>query len=240
MTKKRNKILMIVIPFVLIIALAIVYYVMTPQPVNAMLVGFSNMLKYDDHIYMEQSISKETKDRLYQDLEQSKTRLLDYFDEIQSTPTVIFVQSREALERYAQHSTGQTYYMYWGNYIVIGPSGFNQDVIAHELMHAELRKRVKNKGRFPVWFDEGLATLVDQRIVGGEEHAKNRNDLDVLKDRSAFYDAKKSGENYKSANYEVNRWYTIVGKTGLNDLIDGLNEQGDFKDLYEKIENSNK
>lgn len=124
---------------------------------------------------------------------------------------MLFVQSPQALKKYAQKNrTGQTYYTYWGHYIVIGPDGFNEDVLVHELLHSELRTRLKNKDKVPVWFDEGLATVVDHRYI--------RN------------------ENYEIAHSEVARWFWIVGKSGLSELIEGLNKGGAFNELYKAIE----
>jgi hypothetical protein len=234
--KKRRKTFIFILSLFIFVMIFVVYYMMIPQPTNAMMVGFSNMLRYDNKVYMEKNITAETRDNLYKDFEHSKTRLLEFFEEIKSSPTIIFVQSPKALKSYAQNQTGQTYYMYWGNYIVIGPNGFNEDVIAHELMHSELRERIKKHNVIPVWFDEGLATLVDNRI----SKVNQRNiDFDTLNTHSAFHDPIRSKRNYGIAKYEVDRWYKIVGKIGLNYLINGLNNGETFKDLYEKIENNN-
>lgn len=49
---------------------------------------------------------------------------------------------------------------------MVGPKGQTPDVVAHELMHAEIADRVGVWGRqsqLPVWFDEGLAMQVDFR-----------------------------------------------------------------------------
>jgi hypothetical protein len=162
----------------------------------------------------------------------SRTKILEYYDEISSTPTIIFVQTPEALKHYAKNQMGQTYYMYWGNYIVIGPNGFNEDVIAHELMHSELRERVKNQNFVPVWFDEGLASLVDDRYSIKNDYKMSSDKLESLKKRSIFHDPSKSRENYQIAKSEVARWIGIRGRNGLKDLINGLNKGTSFMVLY--------
>jgi aminopeptidase N len=51
-------------------------------------------------------------------------------------------------------------------YIFIGPKGQNVDVIAHELMHAEMGVRVgylADRHSLPIWFKEGFALQVDRR-----------------------------------------------------------------------------
>lgn len=129
--KKKRIIFISCIPIFVLFLILLVSYILTPQPVNAMMVSLSSMTEYENHIYMEQSIPEKNKKEIINDYRQSRAKILDFFDEITATPTIIFVQSPEAIKRYAQNRTGQTYYMYWGNYIVIGPNGFNKDVIAH-------------------------------------------------------------------------------------------------------------
>ena len=51
--------------------------------------------------------------------------------------------------------------------VLIGPEGINEDVISHELVHAELATRLgllKRAWMLPTWFDEGMAMQVDHRL----------------------------------------------------------------------------
>ncbi|HEX3045150.1 MAG TPA: hypothetical protein VHY08_10365, partial [Bacillota bacterium] len=61
--------------------------------------------------------------------------------------------------------TGISHILVVGSYIVLGPNGINPDVIAHELTHCELARRVGifRLGKFPSWFIEGLAMQLDNR-----------------------------------------------------------------------------
>ncbi|WP_410769382.1 hypothetical protein [Fontibacillus sp. BL9] len=45
------------------------------------------------------------------------------------------------------------------------------------------------------------------------------DNLAELNSRSAFYEPTRLMQNYEAANNEVNRWYRIVEKSGLIDLI---------------------
>lgn len=233
--QKRKK-LFILIAFVSVFFLLLIAsYMFNPQPVHAMLVDFSSMEKHDDHVYLEPDISENIKSILLNDLEQSKKRITEVFGDVQATPTIIFVQSPRALEKYAQQNrTGQTYYSYWGHYIVIGPDGFNEDVIAHELMHSELRTRLQNKDRVPVWFDEGLATVADHRYIRNEN--LSLDNISDLSSRQSFYETSRVKVNYEIAHSEVTRWLGIVGESGLSELIEGLNQGEAFKELYKAIE----
>lgn len=234
---KRKKLIVPIIGALFLLIL-VGSYMINPQPVHVMMVSFSDMKEYDDKVYVESSISEGTIKSVLSDLEQAKGNILQIFEDIKASPTLIFVHSSEAVQHYAQKNlTGQTYYMYWGSYIVIGPQGFNKDVIAHELMHAELRKRLKNKDKVPVWFDEGFATLVESRYVS-DKNVISAN-LEDLSSESTFYDPTRVKDNYKRANDEITRWYGIVGNSGLYELIDGLNAGQSFANLYQRIEERN-
>lgn len=238
MNKRKKKLILYIggIPILVILFILLVSCILSPQPVHAMMVGFSEMTKYENKIYIEQGISENTKEELLLEYKRSRTKILEYYDEIRSMPTIIFVQTPEALKRYAKNKTGQTYYMYWGNYIVIGPNGFNEDVIAHELMHSELRERIKNRNFVPVWFDEGLAALVDDRYSINNNDKADNEKLEGLKNKEVFYNPSRSGENYQTAKSEVHTWYEKSGKAGLNMLIDGLNNGVLFNELYDGVE----
>lgn len=233
--QKRKK-LFILIAFVSIFFLLLIASYMTnPQPVHAMLVDFSSMEEHGNHVYLEPNISENYKDNLLNDLEQSEKRITEVFGDVQATPTIIFVQSPRALEKYAQQNrTGQTYYTYLGQYIVLGPDGFNEDVIAHELMHSELRTRLKDKDKVPIWFDEGLATVVDHRYIRNDN--LSLDNLNDLSSRQAFYDSSRVKINYEIAHSEIIRWLETVGESGLLELIEGLNQGETFYVLYKAIE----
>ncbi|MBY3620627.1 hypothetical protein HGO21_13815 [Acinetobacter sp. CUI P1] len=235
MIKKRKKSFIIVSFLSIFLLLLIATYMLNPQPVHAMMVDFTSMEELDDRVYVEPDIPKNIEYLILNDLEQSKERISGIFDGLHSTPTMLFVQSPQALKKYAQKNrTGQTYHTYWGHYIVIGPDGFNEDVIAHELLHSELRTRLKNKDKVPVWFDEGLATVVDHRYIRNEYLSLDH--INDLSSRDAFYEPSQVKENYEIAHSEVARWFGIVGKSGLAELIDGLNKGGAFNELYKAIE----
>lgn len=232
---KSKKPIIITAFLTFLLLMLIVVYMINPQPVNAMMVEFSSMEKQGKHVYVEPDISEVTTTILLNDFEQSRERVSGFFEDLKDNPTLLFVQSPHALEKYAQKNrTGQTYYTCWGNYIVIGPDGFNADVIAHELMHSELRKRLKNKDKVPVWFDEGLATLVDYRYNSDKFISFDK--INELSSRDDFYEPSHVKENYEIAHSEINRWFGIVGKSGLVGLIDGLNNGEEFKTIYKSIE----
>ncbi|WP_438498621.1 hypothetical protein [Paenibacillus sp. IHBB 3054] len=231
---------------ILIFALVLLFlYLIYAKQTNAVLVNYSNMKQIAHNVYVEPEINESEKAGLINYVQTSTVKINALFGQKESTPVLIYAKSKKALENYADSDIGQTYYYPWNNYIVIGPSGYNENVIAHEFTHAELRKRLRNSSKVPIWFDEGLAAMVDGRFPDNEmiwniqtNDGKESINFNLLDSHSAFHSNAKSHINYELACYEVSRWYGIVGTPGLLKLIDSLNKGGDFNDVYKGIESN--
>lgn len=104
--------------------------------------------------------------------------------------------------------------------------------------------RLHNQKKVPVWFDEGLATMIDGRYSGSgavwervTSNGENAYVYDLLDSTEAFrYGKKDTPDHYSLACYEVTRWFVFVGTDGLLALIHDLNEGMDFKERYELLQ----
>ena len=125
---------------------------------------------------------------------------------------------------------------------MVGPKGQNADVVAHELMHAEIADRVGYWGRFtqlPVWFDEGLAMQVDFRpryVLRDKARAKTEY-VKTLSSASEFFvqDDDLLTKNYASAKAEVALWVADVGNTSVYSRLERIRAGERFDatwDLY--------
>ena len=100
--------------------------------------------------------------------------------------------------------------------VFIGPKGRSVDVVAHELVHAEVFERVGPWARatqLPVWFDEGLAMQVDYREAYDLSENFDTSFVRTLASPADFYTAGEDAltMNYGSAKVEVARWVAGVG-----------------------------
>lgn len=241
---KRKKITSILLT-IFFISIVIISFNIYSKPINAALVDYSRLKQVAPDVYMEPHLQDTKKEELLLTYVQtSLTKISDVFGDRESYPYIIYVESQKSIKKYAKNPTGQAYYYPWKNYIVIGPKGLNENVISHEFTHAELRGRLHNKSKVPVWFDEGLAAMVDGRYSNNKviwsritNNGKTPVDFDLLDTYKAFsYGTIEASNSYNLACYEVTRWFTIVGQSGLLKLINELNEGGNFKDQYKLIE----
>lgn len=177
-------------------------------------------------------------------------RLTTFVGDIQSNPTIIISDNENKLKRmgWAGNSALTTLYVFNGahSYVVITPNGLDIDIVAHELTHAELHKRLYDGKLFlstivPFWFDEGFALQNDYRERYNDnawtevtDNGKNITDFANLETAAQFFnqDADIRRYNYIISRYEVKLWITQYGFEELIMLIDDVNSGKDFNDLY--------
>ncbi|AIQ32167.1 hypothetical protein P40081_31615 [Paenibacillus sp. FSL P4-0081] len=244
MLKLTRKMKVIAASGILLIALLMISWGVYAKPVHAALVNYSSMVEVAPDVYIEPDMSKELQDQLLSYVELAQEKVTAIFGERTSTPYLIVALTSRSLGKYTENPTGQTYYLPWNNYIVIGPDGFNENVISHEFTHAELRERLRNRNVVPVWFDEGLASMVDGRLSNSTaaweqvtDKGKKPVDYGLLDSYDAFsYGTPEAWKNYNLACYEVTRWFSRAGEDGLLKLIQALNQGEDFAEQYARIE----
>ena len=73
-------------------------------------------------------------------------------------PTILVCHTDECDKKLGGKGARSLAYHYF--FIHISPKGINETIVAYELVHVELHKKLgiwrKYNGDFPTWFDEGL------------------------------------------------------------------------------------
>ena len=121
---------------------------------------------------------------------------------------------------------------------MIGPKGRSIDIIAHELMHAELHHRVGSLEYFlkvPTWFDEGVAMQVDfrPRYALREDKTAEANRVRELTTSSKFFvsDDEELTRNYSFAKHEVSKWLSVVGSDTLYSRLTRIKSGETFSEI---------
>ena len=125
--------------------------------------------------------------------------------------------------------------------VVIGPEGRSVDVVAHELMHAELHHRVGWRRRLtqiPTWFDEGIAMQVDWRrryLLPREDLPRSRDVMDRKTARAFFVaDDQALTRNYAEARQVVTDWLNNAGAETLYSRLEQLREGHSFDEMLSR------
>ena len=128
-----------------------------------LLTGLSN-------VYVNQQTTRPQAAQLRQHLATARARLTRFWGDRRGRATLIYCPQQADYEQYCigGEGAGCSLGTPWGeSFLILGPDGNNADVIAHELCHDELFARLgwwRTKREIPVWFNEGLALMVDYRF----------------------------------------------------------------------------
>jgi hypothetical protein len=231
---------------------ASLYTLFFTQQVRCFFVDLSDLQKVNKNLYLSQQLDGFQAMWFQENLKESKKRLQEFFGELKSNPVIIAGNDSSTIQRFGNPliNTGLMHSTPFGAYIVLGVEGLNTDVISHEYCHAELLARTNwwvRETQIPTWFDEGLALMLDYRFADSEmlwvmltKHGKDAPSLKDLEKMSDFqhYTNINPLLSYYTSMREVRRWLKIVGKEGLQQLCERLQNGEEFENVYKEIEQS--
>ena len=173
----------------------------------------------------------------------ARARIEAAFGAAEAKPVVIFFNGPEGFGPFRLNGYGSTQMIGGRSCVLIGPQGQNVDVVAHELMHAELHARTGYLAYFlqvPTWFDEGVAMQVDHRpayALSPQASAK-AGYVRALTTSAAFADADEKGltRNYASAKAVVAGWVANAGQASLYPRLDRLKSGQPFAEVFPESE----
>lgn len=169
-------------------------------------------------------------------VQQARERITIAFGQPEADPIVVFFNSPRAFWPLHLNLHGQAPTIGARACLIIGPNGQNIDVVAHELMHAEMRHRVGSWTMFrkvPAWFDEGVAMQMDyrERYAMSHEQLSNTTYVREFKSYGDFFNGQNS---YAAAKREVRNWLTEVGVGTLYGRLDRMKNGAPFSAIVEQ------
>ncbi len=216
------------------------------KQIRCQLVSWSNLKEVNPTLFVDPDMLPPQIADISEMLAEARQRVAQFYGDVRATPVVIAGQDGKVIGKYAQPGNRTaTTFLYLGKaYIILGPDGLNVDVIAHELMHAELSQRVGSFTRdfkIPTWFDSGLAMQADNRESYSEAEWQRKTQggklapaLDHLTSARKFYTSD-YWVNYATAKHEVNRWFGIAGRAGFQIFLKRV-QGGNFTEAYQSVE----
>ena len=247
MTSSRRPRLRTVALVVIGLLMMLSYTVVFARQIRCQLVEYTQLRHSSERIYVDPAMPDADVRRLDSMLGVARDRDIRFLGALQAVPTILAGHDSSVIEDFGQQ--GNRYaatHVHLGNaFIVLGPDGLQVDVIAHEMVHAELAARIgwfDRERLVPAWFDEGLAMQVDRREDFSEqvwlrERATGRATvpLEELSSGSDF-GAEDGWWRFTVARHEVARWLAIVGRDGLDELLRRIDNGAGFLQAYRAIE----
>jgi hypothetical protein len=244
--RKRRKRRIAIVNMLLLITAAS-YTIIHARELRCRFVACSDLKKLRDDLYVDPRVQPAEIAGLEALVDRARRRDARFYGALRSTPVVIAGTDDRVIETFGQpgNRTAVSHLFLGTTYLVLGPDGMSVDVVAHEMMHAELSERIgwlRRELKIPAWFDEGLAMQADERAEYAEDAWRRKTHdgaqappLATLTDESAF-----TGDDYwrsfATAKHELGRWYGIVGPAGLVELIGRIDEGDDFEKTYRDVE----
>lgn len=228
-----------------------------PQVFHCELIAFSNFHSVDQKIYFSPDIKPNQYKKLKSIVAGAEARVDSFYKGRHSAPKIIICHTPQQYQKYCSSTEGAgcSIGTPWGSsYVILNAQGLNTDVIAHEMSHIELLKRIgwwKTINGIPQWFNEGLALMLDRRFVS-ETNARERyrsyrdewryytgngRDLLLLKDIATMRSFFRGGQRhvmsaYMTSGMEVSYWLLRRGDIGLQRFIAKMQQGVPFEEAY--------
>lgn len=235
---------------VAVIILLVFFYVATSAEFRCIFVDHFGFKQVGPNIFVQNDMSPADVQIVLSTIEKSKQKVVKFFGTMESNPKIVLgTDSNELKKNGLPNKFGITRVSSVGTFVLIGENGLNEDVIAHELVHAEFANRIGwyRFHKVPMWFHEGLATQVDNRPQYSEKMWKQKTDngqssidINAIASSEQFQsgDSNTIRYHYIIAKHEVMEWLKITGQQGLLDLIERIKDGEDFYKAYRAIEQS--
>ncbi len=191
-------------------------------------IEYSNYSEIAPNIFVSDSFNLNQKDKLLSKITLGKSRVNTTFGQMISNPKVVFTTNESEASVFGSNIYGSALLTPLGQCIVFGSKGQNIDVIAHEYTHAEVHHRVgwlKHLLNVPIWFNEGVALLVDFRKP---YLLKN---IDLSSKEVEF--VKNNKFNFSIGNYQAARVLVdSIDKSNLYQNLEKLKQGQDINSVF--------
>ncbi len=213
----------------------------SPGPTACALIDIAPFSRLADGTLVEADAGNDRRAAALNLLSNARMRIQDTFGPPRAKPVVVFFDDPHAFGPLKLNEYGSTHFVGTKACVMVGPKGQNLDVVAHELMHAELFERVGFWSRLtqiPVWFDEGLAMQVDYRpryVLSREASAQAKNVRTLESARDFFLqDGDLLTKNYAMAKAEVANWLDDAGRASVYDRLERIRAGESFNAVTQR------
>jgi len=202
------------------------------------------------HVYVANDVPQEKRQKLLESYEEGKRRIEAFYGSLLTDATIYGCAARECIESFGGWGDGFAAGKMQSG-ILLWTKTFGSGEVAHEWSHLELAARVGPEGMrtVPMWFHEGLATVVGDIPRHSEavyrEAVANGFPIPPLSELitgtqwgeafGKYPNAKGLNVVYATAGHEVRAWLQRCGREGLFALIERLRSGERFSTAFDAI-----
>ena len=222
--------------------LALGHFLVFPEETRCIFIKVSDFNK-EGNLYFKTNVPAGTLNTIRNTIYDAEKRDSEFLGVLKCKPSFIYCDNEVDYAKYGNGAGSPACtHTKLGAYIVLSKEGLSVEVIAHEIIHAELYQRLgffRYQFAIPVWFNEGLAMQTDLRADFSEDSLKKYSDnfknlpeLKKMRTAKQFYsgDVATTRLNFAAARYEIKRWYT---NEKLTRFISAINSGIPFEKAYQ-------
>jgi hypothetical protein len=203
--------------------------------VGCEMVGAPKYIEIAENFYVSNAFEKSDHKEFLSKFLKARSRVEETFGKLISSPKIVITQNASGAQNLGSNDTATAHLSIIGECLVFGPQGNNIDVFAHELVHAEVHHRLgwfSQITSMPVWFNEGIALVVDHRPPYLPENIYITNkEIEEVKSKKygyQFFDGS-AHKNYQSARMAVAK----VNPKSLYLKLEDIRNGKSFTDAFE-------
>jgi hypothetical protein len=225
----RKRIILASIAAIIVLGTATLAFAF-PGSTACALIEFSGLETLPDGTRIQTSSTNAERQAILEIQAQAKARIENIFGAPRAKPLMVLLNNPATVFTFKSNGYGSTFFVGPRVCVIIGPKGMNVDVVAHELLHAELSERVGPWRRFseiPAWFDEGIAMQVDFRSRYDSNQAVDATELasvQMLKTNDQFNvgNDEEITRHYARSKRAVAQWLEKIGRSNLYSRLERI------------------
>lgn len=199
----------------------------------------------EEGVFARKGLAAASRDKLLAELAHAREANAAFYGERRARPTVALADNASLKESLAVGNPFAATFFHRGEILaVVTPRGLNGEVMAHMLSHAEIKHRLGEEAfaTLPAWFDEGLATLLDDRDFLSDTTLDAAlaagTVVPPLADMAPreFFVGADGQDHLVLAKLEVRRWYRLVGQDGMLRTLERVAAGEDLVTAYRAAE----
>jgi len=205
--------------------------------------GCHDLKQLSAGVYVERTFRPDQQMQILRDLRLARQRTARFFGTLKSNPRIVVCRSARCAAIFGSKGAKGVAYGWMG--VLLRPSRLFATIATHELVHIELHWRMGLygwvRGTVPVWFDEGLATVVsdDPRMRRDLSKQAVSEVMDVTSYLGEWHaHSKRVGWRtaYGAAATRVRQLQRQIGHDGLRRFVRTLIRQGDLDNLLKRAQ----
>jgi hypothetical protein len=199
-------------------------------------------------VYVDRAVPEEKRQALLDGYAEASSRVRAVYGSTHTDPMVLGCTDRDCIKRFGGRGDGFAAYKVSPS-ILLSLKVYGPGELAHEWSHVELAARIGDMQTIPMWFHEGLATVVGaiprhseaiyQKAVARGYPIPPLDDLRTIKQWDASFkkypNPKGLNVVYATAGHAVGIWFEHVGQQGLIEFIEAMKSGGQFDEVYSRI-----